>query len=869
MQTNQIREAFIDFFKQKGHEHIESSPLVPIGDPSLMFTNSGMVQFKKAFTGQEKPRAKRAVTCQKSMRAGGKHNDLENVGYTTRHHTFFEMLGNFSFGDYFKEEAIVYAWELLKKVYLINPAKLLFTVHKSDSESALLWQKVTGAGEDKVIVIDSDDNFWSMGDSGPCGPCSEIFYDYGDSLPGGPPGSPQQDGPRYVEIWNLVFMQYEQIEPGKRVPLAQRSIDTGMGLERIASVLQGKQDNYEIDIFQSIIQKAESIAGLPYESKRRCSYRIVSDHIRAITFLISEGVLPGNVGRNYVLRKIMRRAIKHARELSKDESILSELVPIVAHLMGDTYPELIQAQQTVKDVAFQEEERFVHTLNRGCIMLEKLCKGIASGGICPGQIAFELYDTYGFPLELTQDVLKERNIEVDLEGFHLCMQHQQELAKSSAAVDELALGKFQSTEFARDSNVVDQASVVGIVKGGKSLQSASSIGEKYTIFLDKTPFYAESGGQVGDTGTISALNLLLKVTDTKKALGKLHAHEATLEAGEIELGQRVKAEIDQLNRAKIACNHSATHILHQALKETFSQSVEQRGSLVGSEQLRFDFNYLPNISPEKLNEVEKKVNQIIINNLPIHINLKVYLEAVQGGAIALFGERYEDMVRVVSIGEGENQFSSELCGGTHVSHTGEIGLFKVTSISSIASGIKRISAVTGLMALEHIQRLEGVLQSIGTKLKAPTNQLLQNIESISSRVKLLEAENRSLKVDAIRCSEKEAALEGYKTKYGQLLYKDLKNVEPEVVREALLSASKHSPNSILVFSSTIGEKVMIIASVGKAVEERLGANSLIDKVSCQLGSKGGGNKSVAHAGVSKANFDRDKLLESLLSELNS
>lgn len=862
-QSGQIRKAFIDFFKEREHEHIKASSLAPLGDPSLLFTNSGMVQFKKVFTGQEQIETKRAVTCQKSMRAGGKHNDLENVGYTTRHHTLFEMLGNFSFGDYFKEEAIVYAWELLTKVYLLNPDKLLFTVHATDQESEQIWRKVSGVSADKIITINGDDNFWSMGELGPCGPCSEIFYDYGESIPGGPPGSLEQDGPRYVEIWNLVFMQYEQVALDKRVPLAKRSIDTGMGLERLASVLQGKTDNYQIDMFERIAQKAALIAGLPYEPSP--SYKIVSDHIRAITFLIAEGILPDNTGRSYVLRKIMRRAIKHSREISSKRGLLSELVPTVIDVMGEAYPEIIPAQQKVMDCILQEEERFEHTLNRGCLMLNKLCKEIKDGETCSGEIAFELYDTYGFPIELTQDILKERNITVDIGRFNACMQRQQALARAPDC--HLELKQLQPTEFLRETRELDSAQVICITKDGQLVDSVTEPGAKCTVFLDKTPFYAESGGQVGDTGTISAHNLLLRVSDTKKLLAKLHAHEAILEKGKLSQGQYVKAAIDWNNRGQIAANHSATHLLNQALKEALSQSAAQKGSLVKGEQLRFDFNYSKNLSPEEINTIENKINEVIISNLPVSTSIKTYEEAIQSGALALAGEEYESKVRVVSIGNDKMQFSSELCGGTHVKSTGEIGIFKVTSVSSIASGIKRITAVTGQQALKHIQNLSEVVQTMESKLKSPLNKLLPNIDLMLERVKALETENRVLKIQSVKDAIK--GISPHETKYGQLLYKDLKDIELQVLKEALLNAIKLQPSSMLVLTSATGENVMIAACVGKNLESELGANALIEKIAAQLGAKGGGNKSIAHAGVNKEHFDSQKLLNFLLSDLAS
>lgn len=861
---SQIRNAFIEFFKGKQHEHYSSSPLVPVNDSSLMFTNSGMVQFKRVFTGQEQIASKRIVTCQKAMRAGGKHNDLENVGYTTRHHTLFEMLGNFSFGDYFKEEAISYAWELLTKVYLLNKNRLLLTVHSSDDQSRSIWKKVSGLSEDRIITINSDDNFWSMGDTGPCGPCSEIFYDCGPELPGGKPGSADQDGPRYVEIWNLVFMQYEQTEQG-RVPLAKCSIDTGMGLERMAAVMQGVFDNYETDLFRSIVGEAVSISGKGYDASTRLAYRVISDHIRAIIFLIAEGVLPGNTGQGYVLRKIMRRAIKYAKELSKTKEVLCELVPFVVASMKDAYPEIESAKQPAMNVIFEETGRFEKVLGRGCSILQKLTKDLPNGAECSGEIAFELYDTYGFPLELTRDILNERKISISTQEFEACMAHQRDMSKKCSNFSATDfINHLPSTNFVRDKDVINEAEVLAILVDGTSAKEVGP-NQSCTIFLDSTPFYAQSGGQVGDTGRMSFNGMLAEVTDTKKVLERLHAHEVRVIEGTIEAGQKLEAKIDSERRRKITCNHSATHLLHSALREVFSEQYTQKGSLVREDNLRFDFTCSEPLSLEQLHEVENLVNDVIARNMPATTELSSYQEAIKSGALALFGEKYHDVVRTVAFGSEDKFFSKELCGGTHVKSSGEIGLFKIVKASAIASGIKRIEALTGRKALAYLQNLEEVTSNLSTVLKAPIDALSSSIQAVLAKNRNLELENKDLKLKSIVCTEEEFNSSSHRTKYGQLLYKALENIEPQVLREAILESARKLPFGIIVFATKLENVALVFVSVGQEIEKNLRADKLVNKIACRFGAKGGGSAKIAQVSLDKSHFEQ--IQKGILEEL--
>jgi alanyl-tRNA synthetase len=740
--VNDIRNEFLGFFEKNGHEVVESSGLVPHNDPTLMFTNSGMVQFKNVFTGVEHRPYKRATTSQKCVRAGGKHNDLENVGYTARHHTFFEMLGNFSFGDYFKEEAIAFAWELVTKNFALPAEKLCVTVHATDEEAAAIWKKVTGLHDSKIIRINSDDNFWRMGDTGPCGPCTEIFYDHGDHIPGGPPGSPDEDGDRFIEIWNNVFMQYEQVDAQTRIDLPAQSVDTGMGLERIAATLMGSHDNYAIDIMRSLIEHSADVTGIAPDGDMSASHRVIADHIRCSAFLMADGVMPSNEGRGYVLRRIMRRGMRHAHLLGADEPLLYKLLPTLIGKMGEAYPELKRAQSLIAQTLKTEEERFKKTLDRGLKMLEEESANVASGAQFPGDIAFKLYDTYGFPLDLTQDALKAKGMAVDVAAFESCMEEQKKAARaawagSGDAADEKLwfdiLDECGATEFLGYEKLTAEGKVLAIVKDGDRVQSADKNDTVY-IVLNQSPFYAESGGQVGDTGEfITAGKASIHIVDTRKKLGKLWVHVGKIEDGSVQVGDTLEMKVNPARRADIQANHSATHLLHEALRRVLGDHVAQKGSLQDAQRTRFDISHPNAIKPEEIAAVEAIVNEQIQAASPVETRVMPIDEAREMGAMALFGEKYDDEVRVVSMGtaqQGNNKvFSVELCGGTHVKSTDEIGKFKIVSEGALSAGIRRVEALTGerVSAYEHekskalqdeIARLQGEHDKLSEELKA-------------------------------------------------------------------------------------------------------------------------------------------------------
>ncbi len=704
--VNDIRRAFLDFFKKNGHEVVPSSPLVPRNDPTLMFTNAGMVQFKNVFTGQETRPYVRAATSQKCVRAGGKHNDLDNVGYTARHHTFFEMLGNFSFGDYFKGQAIPLAWELLTKDYGLDKKRLTITVYHDDEEAHAIWKKLTGFGDDKIIRIATSDNFWQMGDTGPCGPCSEIFFDHGDKIPGGPPGSADADGDRFVEIWNLVFMQFEQLAPGERVPLPKQSVDTGMGLERLAAVLQGVHDNYDIDLFKALIAASVQATGVPATGEHKASHRVIADHLRATSFLIADGVLPSNEGRGYVLRRIMRRAMRHAHLLGAEEPLMYRLVPALVHEMGDTYHELQRAQPLITETLHFEETRFKKTLEKGLGLLGDTSSKLKKGDVLPGETAFKLYDTYGFPLDLTEDALRARGVSVDTKGFDAAMERQKAEARKAwkgsgeAATEAVwfeVKEKTGATEFLGYDTETAAGEIVTLVKDGKEAKSLKA-GDEAAIVVNQTPFYGEFGGQVGDEGIIrGAKGAVFRVTDTQKKAGALFVHLGKVESGSFKNGEVVDLEVDHANRSAIRANHSATHLLHEALRQVLGPHVAQKGSLVEPGRLRFDFSHTKPMSAEEIAAVEARANAIVLQNAPVETRLMAIEDAMQSGAMALFGEKYGDEVRVVSMGDaGPNAnkaWSVELCGGTHVKRTGDIGLVKVIAETASASGVRRIEAL--------------------------------------------------------------------------------------------------------------------------------------------------------------------------------
>ncbi len=751
--VNEIRSAFLDFFRKNGHEVVASSPLVPRNDPTLMFTNAGMVQFKNVFTGQEHRPYQRAATSQKCVRAGGKHNDLDNVGYTARHHTFFEMLGNFSFGDYFKDRAIELAWNLVTKEYGLDAKKLSVTVYHDDDEAFGIWKKVAGLPDSRIIRIASDDNFWRMGDTGPCGPCTEIFYDHGDKIPGGPPGSADQDGDRFIEIWNLVFMQYEQRGPGDRVSLPKPSIDTGMGLERISAVMQGTHDNYETDLFKALIAASEEATGVKAEGEHKASHRVIADHLRASSFLIADGVLPLNEGRGYVLRRIMRRAMRHAHLLGAKDPLMHRLVPALMRQMGETYHELVRAQGLITETLLLEETRFRKTLARGLGLLDEATAKLGRGATLPGDVAFKLSDTYGFPVDLTQDALKSRGIGVDMIGFDAAMEKQKEDARAAwkgsgeAATETVwfeVKEKVGASEFLGYDTETAEGEIRAVVSEGKEAKELK-VGATGAIVLNQTPFYGESGGQVGDEGVIKGpKGALFRVTDTQKKLGDLFVHVGKVEKGTFKVGDHVELEVDHTNRGAIRSNHSATHLLHEALRQILGTHVAQKGSMVSPDRLRFDFSHTKPMSADEVREVERLANEVVLHNAPVETRLMAIDDAIETGAMALFGEKYGDEVRVVSMGntvkgpKGNKAWSVELCGGTHVKRTGDIGLVKVVGESASSAGVRRLEALTGDGARAYLSQQDERVREIAALMKTKPDDIVERVKTLMDERRTLE-----------------------------------------------------------------------------------------------------------------------------------
>jgi alanyl-tRNA synthetase len=747
--VSDIRRTFLEYFRKNGHEVVSSSPLVPRNDPTLMFTNAGMVQFKNVFTGMEKRPYSRATTSQKCVRAGGKHNDLENVGYTARHHTFFEMLGNFSFGDYFKERAIELAWNLITREFGLRPDRLLVTVFSEDEEAARHWRKVTGFPDSKIVRIPTSDNFWAMGDTGPCGPCSEIFYDHGEGIAGGPPGSPDEDGDRFIEIWNLVFMQFEQQTPELRVPLPKPSIDTGMGLERIAAVLQGKHNNYDIDLFRALIEAVAHETGVDPDGPQGASHKVIADHLRATSFLIADGVLPSNEGRGYVLRRIMRRAMRHAHILGATEPMVYKLVPTLVHEMGDAYPELGRAQALITETLKLEETRFKKTLGTGLKLLEDETRSLPAGGTLRGDVAFKLYDTYGFPLDLTQDVLRARDIAVDTAGFEKAMDEQRAKARAAWAGSGEAASeaiwfdvrqKVGATEFLGYDTERAEGKVTAIIVDGKEVPSLKA-GQTGWLVVNQTPFYAESGGQLGDTGRFVGPAGEAEIADVQKMVGDLHAHHAKVARGEIKVGDEVVMTVDAIRRAQLRAHHSATHLLHEALRRHLGTHVTQKGSLVAPDRLRFDISHTKPISQEELRRIEDEVNERIRLNTPVDTRLMTPEEAIAAGAMALFGEKYGDEVRVLSMGgvDGE-RYSIELCGGTHAQRTGDIGLFRIVGEGAVSAGVRRIEALAGAAAEEYVRRQLDLLNQAASALKVRPEDLPARLAALMDGQRRVERE---------------------------------------------------------------------------------------------------------------------------------
>lgn len=748
--TNDIRRSFLDHFAGAGH-HIEpSAPLVPYNDPTLMFVNAGMVPFKNVFTGLEKRPYSTAASSQKCVRAGGKHNDLDNVGYTARHHTFFEMLGNFSFGDYFKEAAIDHAWTLITKTWGLAPEKLTATVYHTDDEAFDLWKKIAGLPDERIIRIPTSDNFWSMGDTGPCGPCSEIFYDHGDHIWGGPPGSPEEDGDRFVEIWNLVFMQYEQLPGGERALLPRPSIDTGMGLERVAAVLQGVHDNYDTDTFQALIAASVDLTGVPAEGATQASHRVIADHLRASSFLVADGVLPSNEGRGYVLRRIMRRAMRHAHLLGAKDPLMHRLLPSLTAEMGAAYPELIRAQPLIAETLEREETKFRQTLDKGLKLLDEATAGMGKGDTLAGEVAFKLYDTYGFPYDLTEDALRAQDISVDRAGFDAAMAQQKAAARAAwkgsgeKASDEIWFDLAEangSTEFTGYSSTAGEATVIGLVRDGKPVDEAGA-GDAVVVLTNQTPFYGESGGQMGDSGTIATLEgAKATVSDTGKPLGRLHTHQATIEAGTLKVGDTVQLTVDAARRDRIRANHSATHLLHAALRNRLGGHVTQKGSLVAEDRFRFDFSHPKALTAEEIAEIEAEVNAQIRGNEAVTTRLMTPDDAVAAGALALFGEKYGDEVRVLSMGRAdENSYSVELCGGTHVRALGDIALFKIIGESAVSSGVRRIEALTGEAARIWLNARDEALKAAAGALKTSPEEVPARVAALAEQLKKAERE---------------------------------------------------------------------------------------------------------------------------------
>ncbi len=847
--VNQIRSVFLDYFNRNGHSIVPSSSLVPHNDPTLMFTNSGMVPFKNVFTGEEKRPYTRATTSQKSVRAGGKHNDLDNVGFTARHHTFFEMLGNFSFGDYFKEEAIYFAWQCLTKEFLLPKDKLYVTVYYTDEEATKLWKKISGLSDDRIIKISTSDNFWSMGDTGPCGPCSEIFFDHGDKVPGGLPGTPEEDGDRYIEIWNMVFMQYEQLANGTRKNLPQQSIDTGMGLERIAAVMQNLHNNYEIDLFVSLINATCDIVKVKPEGKNLISYRVIADHLRSSAFLLADGVMPSNEGRGYVLRRIMRRAMRHIHQLGYKEPLMHQLLPSLIIEMGQAYPELVRAQSLIQDVLLQEEIRFKQTLDKGLKLLDEELIHLSKNQNLKGDVAFKLYDTYGFPLDLTQDILKSKEIKVDVDGFNSCMQEQKTRARAAwAGSGEQATSeiwfdlqqKHGATEFLGYEAVQAEAIVLAVMedKNGQQL-----------VITNQTPFYGESGGQMGDRGVIvNSKNEEFKVTDTKKFLGKIHAH--SIEKGTFKEGDKVTLKIDTEYRNNLRKHHSATHLLHLALRQVLGDHLTQKGSLVAFDRLRFDFSHNKAMSLDEISQVESIVNKMIRDNSEANTQLMSTEEAINSGAMALFGEKYDDEVRVVSMGP-----SIELCGGTHVKRTGDIGLLKIISEGAIAAGIRRVEAVCGEFALNYMNSQEQKLNALSGILKTPKAE-------ISEKVTALLKDKKSLEDELTQAKKKLLLLDpNMKTsKFGEitLIEKFTNGVDAKDLRNFVEHMTQENANSIIAAGSQLNGKTSLIIGVHKDLTSKFDAAELTRTVNELAGGKGGGGrKELAQAG----GFDFNKVEE--------
>ena len=863
--VNEIRSTFLEYFADAGHAVVESSPLVPRNDPTLMFTNAGMVQFKNVFTGVEKRPYTRATSSQKCVRAGGKHNDLDNVGYTARHHTFFEMLGNFSFGDYFKAEAIELAWKLISKEFALNKDRLLVTVYHTDDEAFDLWKKIAGFSDDRIIRIPTSDNFWSMGETGPCGPCSEIFYDQGPTLQGGPPGSPDEDGDRFLEFWNLVFMQYEQVDGGQRIPLPRPSIDTGMGLERIAAILQGVHSNYDIDLMRALIRASSEATGVDADGPQKASHRIIADHLRASAFLVADGVLPSNEGRGYVLRRIMRRAMRHAQLLGSRDPLMWRLVPVLVREMGQAYPELVRAEALISETLRLEETRFRVTLARGLSILDEEAVGLVSGQKLNGETAFKLYDTYGFPLDLTQEALRARGVGVDTDAFSKAMERQRAEARKAwagsgeAATETVWFGvrdQVGATEYLGYETERAEGVVGALVTGGQEVEVLEA-GQKGLVVLNQTPFYGESGGQVGDMGVMTAVGLRVLVTNTQKKLGDLFVHEATVELGALRKGQALELEVDHSRRSAIRANHSATHLLHEALRQVLGDHVAQKGSLVSPDRLRFDFAHPKPISDGELAQVEEIANRMVLQNGPVETRLMGIDDARESGARALFGEKYGDEVRVVTMGvetDGERAgkpFSIELCGGTHVRRTGDIGLVSIVAESAVAAGVRRLEAKTADGARQHLNEEGKRLRELASLLKSPADDAAERLAALIEDRRKLERELTEARRKLAMGGGGGGAEDGLTEVAGVKLFaravsgiemKDLKSLADE-------AKTKVGSGVVAIVGVAPDGKAGVVVGVTADLTARFNAVDFVRIAAECLGGKGGGGRpDMAQAG---------------------
>jgi alanyl-tRNA synthetase len=871
---NEIRTHFLDFFQRNDHAAVPSAPLVPQNDPTLLFVNAGMVPFKNYFTGAETSPWPRAASSQKCVRAGGKHNDLDNVGYTARHHTFFEMLGNFSFGDYFKEQAITHAWTLLTKDFQLPAEKLTVTVYHTDDEAHALWKKIAGLPDHKIIRIPTSDNFWSMGDTGPCGPCSEIFFDHGDHIFGGPPGSPDEDGDRFVEIWNLVFMQFEQFADGTRTGLPKPSIDTGMGLERIAAVMQGLHDNYDVDLFRTLIAASEDATGVKADGEAKPSHRVIADHLRSSSFLIADGVLPSNEGRGYVLRRIMRRAMRHAHLLGAEEPLMHRLAPTLVKEMGEAYPELRRAEPAIVETLRQEEERFRRTLGRGMTLLDEATAGLAEGAVLSGETAFKLYDTYGFPLDLTQDAVRAKGLTVNLDEFDAAMKRQRDMAREAwtgsgqvaAAAEWFAIrDRLGPTVFIGYDNTEATGELLALVEGGHEVDTAGT-GAKVQALFDRTPFYAESGGQAGDRGEIEWDGGRARVTDVQKQAGDLHVHDLEILEGALAPGARVRLAVDAENRATTRSNHSATHLLHAALRNVLGPHVTQKGQMVDGERIRFDFSHGQPLTVDELDRIEAEVNAVVRQNLAAETKNMRPQEAIEAGAMALFGEKYGDTVRVLTLGQalgGDGAYSVELCGGTHVARTGDIALFKVVSEQGVAAGVRRIEALTGEAARRWLLDQAAVAKGLAEQFKVPVAEVAARVEALQLQARKLEKELGDAKRQLAMGGGGGGAAAGPEDIGGvQVMARVMDGVGGKDLRPIAEEFKKQLPDGVIVLIGTADGKAAVTVAVTGAAQARFNAAELAKAGVLAMGGQGaGGRPDFAQGGAP----DGDKATDGLVA----